>query len=429
MTVRTRNLLVGAGMSALLAAAGLAAGSLPAQAQDEAALSLEAVSTDIAPGVQQENAKPFKFRVTNAAGAADAVDVTYTVDTSDLGNRIGFVVPAGCDQSGDEYTCAIGDIPADSSEEFGVPLFVNGRRGGAGSITVTVNSTTADSDLGDNTATTTIRITGPGFDLVSFTTDVNGDAAASAPRVLVIPGETGELGWIFGNYGDRPVTGLSWLVTLPAGAGFVDLPDNCDEETQGSQTLARCSDEDLTLDPGEAESGTFQVAVEAGVTPGQVLHGSFLAEALDDTAGARGRPHHPKPTPTHTHKPGPNDDDDLSLFDIFIDNTTPTPTPTVTGSPTPSPTPSMCPSATPTATEETVALPAAYVLVAAEVDLAQVVTCPPVAPGNGGGLPVTGVQVGTRAGIGLLVLGLGIAMMLVGRRGRAAALTDGESGQ
>ena len=41
MTVRTRNLLVGAGMSALLAAAGLAAGSLPAQAQDEAALSLE----------------------------------------------------------------------------------------------------------------------------------------------------------------------------------------------------------------------------------------------------------------------------------------------------------------------------------------------------------------------------------------------------
>ncbi|MFE0588682.1 LPXTG cell wall anchor domain-containing protein [Micromonospora echinospora] len=398
MNLFTRATLARTGAVTLLTA-GLVAVGAPAQAADQVDLSLIPLSGQIARGVSEAKAKPFKFTVDNTGSTADARNVTVKVDARKVNHkRVGFFVPDGCQQQGKAvYSCVLGDLSAGTSEDFGIPLFSTGTRGPAGTLVVSITSETAEADPEDNTVEVDLTVTKPGYDLVTWAQDVYADVEVDGDEETglrpVRPGETAPLDWAVYNGGSRRATGLFYLISLPAGVSFAELPENCVQEDFLGIAQAFCDDPAVVLKPGEYYTDSVRVKVAKEVTEPVLRIGNIYAAGLD-----RALPGEPEEEPEVA---GPaqrrafsevDDTDNSALFDVFVDLTTPTPGPSAS--------PSVSPSVPPAA-----------------------------GGGNGGGdggLPVTGVQAGLIGGVGGTVLLVGGALLVLSRRRRVVLVTPAD---
>ncbi|MBM0256093.1 LPXTG cell wall anchor domain-containing protein [Micromonospora sp. 4G55] len=406
MTLFHRSALARAGAVALLAAGGLATVAAPAQAADQADLELIPISYELAKGVKEAKAKPFKFQVDNTRGAVDAKDVAVTVETKGLKDRkVGVVVPDGCEVEGSRFTCLLGDLTAGTTEDFGIPLFSTGGRGAGGTLVVTISAATADPDLENNTVEHDITVARPGYDLTTWVQDVyadvtvDGDEAGESGLKPVKPGDTAPLDWAIYNDGSRKATGVAYGITLPVGVTFAEVPEGCVEQELGGLAQAYCEDAGAVLRPGQFYTSDVRVKVGADVTEKVLRPGFVFAAGLD---GAQGRPEEEPQVASLGQRRAFTETDDLdniAQFDVFVDlSTGPSPSPSPTGQPTAGP--SGQPTATPTS-----------------------------GGGNGGGdggLPVTGVQVGLIGGIGGAVLLAGGALLVLSRRRKVVLVTPGD---
>ncbi|MGC4745300.1 LPXTG cell wall anchor domain-containing protein [Micromonospora sp. DT201] len=432
MTAFHRSALARAGVVALLAAGGLATAAAPAQAADQADLALVPLSYELAKGVKAAKAKPFKFLVDNTRSSVAAKGVSYTVDTSQLNKKVGFVVPDGCQLNGETFTCQLGDLPAGTSEDFGIPLFSTGGRGEAGTLVVTINSATADPNRDDNTVEHDITVAKPGYDLTSWVQDVyanvvvNGVQGDDPDLRPVKRGETVPLDWAVYNDGSRKATGLSYVLTLPAGVTFATLPDTCTSQTFGGVAQALCQDDGAVIKPGEYYTADVEVTVGADVTEPVLRVGELVAQGLDAVAG---QPEEQPEQATSAQRKAfteVDEGDNQAVFDVFVDLTaqpTPTPTPTPTATPTASPTPTATPTPGGTATPTPGDTPSPSGTTTPGA------TTSPAAGGGGsggGGLPVTGVQVGLIGGIGGIILLVGGALLVLSRRRKVVMVSPAD---
>lgn len=410
MTLFHRSALARAGAVALLAAGGLTTVAVPAQAADAPELALTPISTQLAKGVDAARSKPFKFTVTNA-GTATAEDVSLRVDTRQLKEkRVGFLVPESCRAIESHlYQCSLGDLPAGTSKDFGVPLFSTGGRGDGGKLVVHVVTATPGGKVRDKVVVP-VTVTKPGYDLTAWAQDVqagvvvNGAVADEPDLRPVRRGETVPLDWAVYNDGSRPATGVFYGITLPAGVSFVTVPQNCVTQVFLGKEQAFCEDAGATIRRGQYYTADVTVKVGDDVTEPVLREGDLFAYGLD---AAEGEPEEePKVAGQAQRKAFSEADmsDNHTIFEAFVDlSAQPTPTPTPTGGPTPTPTatPSGVPTAAPT-------------------------TTPGGGGGGDGGLPVTGVQAGLIGGIGAAVLLAGGALLLLSRRRRVVLVAPGD---
>ncbi|MDT0531812.1 cell wall anchor protein [Micromonospora sp. DSM 115977] len=404
MTLFHRSALARAGAVALLAAGGLTTVAVPAQAADAPDLALTPISTQLAKGVDAARSKPFKFTVTNA-GTATAEDVSLRVNTQQLKDkRVGFLVPEGCRAIESHlYQCSLGDLPAGTSKDFGVPLFSTGGRGDGGKLVVHVVTATPGGKVRDKVVVP-VTVTKPGYDLTAWAQDVqagvvvNGAVADEPDLRPVRRGETVPLDWAVYNDGSRPATGVFYGITLPAGVSFVTLPQNCVTQVFLGKEQAFCEDAGATIRRGQYYTADVTVKVGDGVTEPVLREGDLFAYGLD---AAEGEPQEePKVAGQAQRKAFSEADmgDNHTIFEAFVDLSA-QPTPTPTGEPTPTPT--GVPTAGPT-------------------------TTPGGGGGGDGGLPVTGVQAGLIGGIGAAVLLAGGALLLLSRRRRVVLVAPGD---
>ncbi|MEU7981240.1 LPXTG cell wall anchor domain-containing protein [Micromonospora sp. NPDC049081] len=408
MTLFHRSALARVGAVALLAVGGLATVAAPATAADQAELDLVPLSSQLALGVKEAKAKPFKFSVQNFRGSVDAKDVKVTVETAGLkANKVGVLVPDGCAVSGTAFTCSLSDlggttddIAAGTTEEFGIPLFGTDTRGKGGVLKVTVSGSNTTSDSVDHE----IMVVKPGYDLTTWVQDVyadvvvDGDEAGESGLTGVKPGGTAPLDWALYNGGSRRATGVLYGIALPDGATFVDLPESCVMQDLGG-VVAYCEDTGAVLRPGEFYTADVRVKVGSGVTEKVLTPGVLFAAGLTEAEGT------PEEQPQVASKAQrkifteTDDGDNTSLFDVFVDLTTgPSPSPSPSTSPTGQPSPSA--SASPTTGGGT--------------------------GGGDGGLPVTGAQATLIGGIGAAVLLAGGALLMLARRRRLVLVTPGD---
>ncbi|MEU4401373.1 LPXTG cell wall anchor domain-containing protein [Micromonospora orduensis] len=414
MTAFHRSALARTGVVALLAAGGLATVAAPAYAADTAEISLIPISTTLAKGVDAARAKPFKFTVTNS-GPADAKNVIARVDLRELKReRVGFVPPAGCVLSTtDIYSCVLGDLPAGTSEDFGIPLFSAGGRGDGGVLGVGVSTETPQYDIVDDTVAVPITVAKPGYDLTAWAQDVQANvvvngAVIDEPDLKPVPrGATVPLDWAVYNDGSRKATGIFFGLTLPVGVTFAKKPQGCLEQVYLGKQQLFCEDAGAVVKPGQYYTADVQVTVGDGVTEPILHEGDLFGYGLD---AAEGKPEQEPKAATSTQRKTFTEVDVLdnhTTFEAFVDlraQPTPTPTPTVTPTPTPTVTPTPGGTTTPGAT-----------------------TSPTTGGGGaGGGLPVTGVQAGLIGGIGGLILLVGGALLVLSRRRKVVLVTPGD---
>ncbi|MBQ1072575.1 cell wall anchor protein [Micromonospora sp. C31] len=405
MTLFHRSALARAGAVALLAAGGLTTVAVPAQAADGPDLAVIPISTQLAKGVDAARSKPFKFTVTNV-GTTTAENVTFRVKTSELKQRrVGYLVPEGCQVVGNSlYQCTLGDLPAGTSRDFGVPLFSTGGRGDGGTLVVGVATTTPESDLGDEIVEVPVTVTKPGYDLTAWVQDiqagvvVNGAVADEPDLKPVRRGEVVPLDWAVYNDGSRPATGVFYGITLPAGVSFVALPQGCVQQVFLGREQAFCEDAGATIRRGQYYTADVTVKVGDDVTEPVLREGDLFAYGLDV---AEGEPEEePRVAGQAQRKAFSETDmgDNHTVFEAFVD---------LSAQPSPTPTPTATPTGVPTAS-------------------------PTTTPGTGGGgggdggLPVTGVQVGLIGGIGAAVLLAGGALLLLSRRRKVVLVAPGD---
>ncbi|KAB1944882.1 LPXTG cell wall anchor domain-containing protein [Micromonospora sp. ALFpr18c] len=402
MTAFHRSALARAGVVALLATGGLAAVAAPAHAADQADLALVPISTELAKGVKAAKAKPFKFRVDNSRSTVAATGVSYTVDTSRLKeNKVGVVVPLGCQMKGTTFTCPLGDLPAGTGEEFGIPLFSTGGRGDAGTLVVSISSATSGSTPVD-TVEHDITVAKAGYDLTSWVQDVqanvlvNGVQGDDPDLRPVRRGETVPLDWAVYNDGSRKATGIFYGLTLPVGVTFAQKPQGCLEQVFLGKQQLFCEDAGAVVKPGQYYTADVTVKVGNNVTEPVLHEGDLFAFGLD---GAEGQPEEEPEVASSAQRKAFTEVDEVdnhTTFEAFVDLTaaTPSPTPTATATPTGTPTPG--------------------------------VTTSPGTGGGGGGLPVTGVQAGLIGGIGGLILLAGGALLVLSRRRKVVLVAPGD---
>ncbi|SCF11431.1 LPXTG-motif cell wall anchor domain-containing protein [Micromonospora matsumotoense] len=409
MTLFHRSALARVGAVALLAVGGLATVAAPATAADQAKLDLVPLSSQLALGVKEAKAKPFKFSVQNLRGTVDAKDVKVTVETAGLKpNKVGVLVPDGCAVTGTAFTCSLSDlggttddIAGGTTEEFGIPLFGTDTRGKGGVLKVTVSAPNATSDSVDHD----IMVVKPGYDLTTWVQDVyadvvvDGDEAGESGLTGVKPGGTAPLDWAVYNGGSRRATGIAYGIFLPAGVSFVEVPEGCVQQELGGFAQAYCEDTGAVLRPGEFYTADVRVKVGADVTEKVLTPGVLFAAGLTE---AEGTPEEQPQVASKAQRKTFTESDDLdnqSLFDVFVDLTTgPSPSPSPSTSPTGQPSPSA--SASPTTSGGT--------------------------GGGDGGLPVTGAQATLIGGIGAVVLLAGGALLMLARRRRLVLVTPGD---
>ncbi|MGS2613792.1 cell wall anchor protein [Micromonospora sp. LZ34] len=391
MTPFHRSALARAGVAALLAVGGVSVAAAPAQAADVADLVLAPISTELAKGVEEARAKPFKFTVTNA-GPADAKDVDVRVDTRQLKQkRVGFVVPEGCHVIASYlFQCPLGDLPAGTSEDFGIPLFSTGGKGDGGLLVAGVATTTPQHDIANDTVEVPVTVTRPGYDLTAWVQDVQANvvvngAVIDEPDLKPVPrGATVPLDWAVYNDGSRKATGIFYGLTLPAGVSFVQKPAGCLEQEILGKAQLLCEDSGAVVKPGEYYTADVRVKVGEDVTEPVLHEGDLFAYGLD---GAEGRAEEEPRAATQAQRKTfteVDEKDNHTIFEAFVD---------LSAEPTPTPTPSGEPTGT---------------------------------GGGGGGLPVTGVQAGLIGGIGAAVLLVGGALLLISRRRRVVLVAPGD---
>lgn len=388
--MRTRQAVTRLGAAVLVAGGALGLTGSPAYAADSPDLSVTVTGTTIAAGAPE---KVFEVTVTNGGpGTATGVEVVF--DLSDLDrNVVDFVAPTDedgkpvCDESGNNVTCGVVDIPEGQRLDLGATLERKGGPGAAGVITVVVLHDGAGA--GENVYVADVAVGGEGPDLYAYAPDVPFNPTTNRTEGTVAAGATTNLYFAVGNQGDTAVGGVELTVDLPEHVTFAKTFDGCDY-VNGNASVT-CKIDDLPLIPAkddtDAEDDIFsallftwpvRVAADAPapatLAEGQVKVQPIAASAEPENARLKSAA---LPEGVEGAK-APLDVDETDNTDEF----------------------------------------AVYVGAGGSggEDGA--------GGGAGGGeLPITGVQVGVIGGVGLAVVVAGVALLLLSRRRRVVLVT------
>ncbi|GIF51304.1 LPXTG-motif cell wall-anchored protein [Asanoa ferruginea] len=380
MNTRLRAAALSAGAASVLAL-GLVAVAGPAYAAGPD-VAVTPISLHIAKGVKEAKAKPFQVELRNF-GSGGATDVSVKVELSNLTGKIGFVRPDGCTKAGKAaYACPIGDIAAGQDVVIGIPLFnANGKKGDGGYFTITA-IVPGDSNDENNSADVDVTVEPKSYDLTVWAQDVyadvvaDGDEVGEETKTPVPPGGTAPLDSAIFNHGSKRVVGIAYAVKLPEGTSVASMPDGCVAREDANGIV--CEDDEVVLKPGEVLLPEITVKVAADAPAGVLADGVIDATAIEPGGTDPEEPGDEGRMATEGQRKQLVDADPIdnqARFDVFVGAAP-------SGEPT-----------TPAPGE-------------------------PAAPGEGGGLPLTGSPTGLIAGVGAAVLVAGVVLLLALRRRR-----------
>lgn len=307
--------------------------------------------------------------ITNT-GDEPAADVTLS-DTLDPGVTVG-ALPPGCSASGQIVTCGAGALPPGGSTTVEIPFTVDPSLSDGYNV---VNRAEATSSTGSGGSTQLIT---QAQTLADVTITKDGPATVHPD---------GTITWSFAVTNLGPSDAVDVTVQDPTDGNLTTIVDRPAECPGGGLTITCPLG---TLSPGQTETFTVTVAVNAGVPLDTVITNCATVytgtresdpdnnRSCVDTIVSPPQPPSPTPTPSPTITPTPT--------------VTPTPTPTVTPTPTGSPT--VTPSSSPTYG------PAPW----------------PTRTGGGHHLPVTGFPVPLAGGLALTLLVAGLLLRRLARR-------------
>ncbi|GLH94769.1 LPXTG cell wall anchor domain-containing protein [Phytohabitans aurantiacus] len=384
----------------IAAAVGLLVGgafAVPAFADAAADIEVKLAGTTIAAGAPGKTGH--LSLINHGPNDATGVAITYTLTGLDS-TKVSLTGLTACDDKGAGTVVCKLDTVLKAGQDLDLPLqwvAKTGATGGAGEITVSVASDTADPVSANNTATAPVAIGGPGADLRLFAPDVYLEGTKPIP-----PGGTGIIWAYVQNQGATPVTGVTVTIALPPHLWFTETLAGC----VYNQPMRRavCSRDDIKLapasedDPEDEEDPTsagwfyWRVKVSADAPGSKPLTGGTLTATPIEAGVTAARAPAVAPGAFFTAKAPAgiavdvDPIDNIDEYTVFVGaKATPTPTPSSTRTPTPTP------------TRSTTASP------------------------TGSSLPVTGASggsPGTVAAIGLMTLLLGSGLVVVARRRR-----------
>jgi LPXTG-motif cell wall-anchored protein len=285
------------GAAAFFAVSALAA---PAAFADTTAdLGVTLGGTTVALGT---TAKEVHLTVTNhGPGTADGFTLTFDTTALDAA-KVKLVLPesspAFCDTTA--KTCKV-TAQMDNAENFDFPVFHLVRvagTGAAGSLKVTVSSTTADPNDANNSATASVTLSdSTGVDLKLFADDIGINAEGDINPVS--PGGNAVFTGFFYNQGTETAKGLKATITLPPGVTFADHAEPACVYSEGD-TKAVCTAPDGVLEGGgsfDNEASWFglpelNVKLASTVTPSVNIPGGHatieaLGVLIDEPAAAK----------------------------------------------------------------------------------------------------------------------------------------------
>jgi hypothetical protein len=293
----------------------------------------------------------------------------------------------GCEATGQKIVCQFEGLDFEKDLTAKIPFTLDhtaGATGDAGSFTVKVVNDT-DPDLTNNQATVNVEIPGNGVDVGVFAFDVtkldeNGDFTGDP----LMPGESSVVFAGIVNQGDKVATGVKVTVQLPEHVTFSEVEEGCNYSSDNRKVS--CDYQDMILAPEKADldvpfaAGAFFPVTVAAHAPGPVnLPGTFSAAALGqsdvETGDASTLARRSSKLPSNIKALNAEDLKDIDLSDNTDDF---------------------------------------------------VVRVAGPSGGEGGGLPVTGVQVGLIGGIGGAVLVTGAVLFMLARRRRVVLVTPGD---
>jgi hypothetical protein len=270
------------GATALVAAAGLAVTALPASAAGGVDLAASLSAGSVASG---SAGKPFTAKVTNL-GDTKAEEFDLRIDASATDDS---KVTVSLPDKLDEF-CKAGTTPKTFTCEFGNALVRNdsleigiivspvngGGTGDAGLLLVTAVSD-QDGNNANNAASTRVKVTEPGVDIVVWAEDVTAgrdDATGEAKRVA--PGGTGKLAFGVANGGSARADGVEIVFTLPEHVSFTETPEDCTV----SGRKVTCSLPDVKLNPDVFLPAELDVKVAPDAPTSVELKGTFEGRSL-----------------------------------------------------------------------------------------------------------------------------------------------------
>ncbi|MGH3738435.1 MAG: hypothetical protein ACRDT6_22930 [Micromonosporaceae bacterium] len=244
-------------------------------------------STDLAVRIATDkvavdsSGKMMRVDVLNA-GPETATGVMLTLDLSKLGENVELLVhedPA-CERSAKQIVCTYEKIRSGGTRftVFKIKPKSGAKPGSAGTATATVESKDQkDPEAGNNTDTVAIQIVDSAVDLVAAANDVG----------PLKPGESAQLEWAFGNFGDTAAKGITLKFSLPAYATFAEDYAECTRSKNRREMV--CTAKDVVVNPGDViaynSPGVKPLHVKvAADAPGPITlgHGAFVSAALGE---------------------------------------------------------------------------------------------------------------------------------------------------
>lgn len=218
----------------------------------------------------------------NNLGYGTAENVVLTVDVADLTDAVEVDLPGqdyDCEVSGTTATCRYPDLLPDDIDTFvqvGVKPKSGASQGPVGTMHLSVTSDQRDLDPDNNQAEVTVELVASGPDLVAF----------ADPIGPVRPGSSEELYHGFYNYGDQPISGFSFTVSVPPYSSFPEEYEGCETYYDVDNHVITCVASGFTVAPGEGVEIVGILVKIAKNAPGvRVLgRGIFSVRALDDAA-------------------------------------------------------------------------------------------------------------------------------------------------
>ncbi|GIJ47336.1 hypothetical protein Val02_42220 [Virgisporangium aliadipatigenens] len=241
---------IGASAAAFTTGAALLLAAVPAQAAPAGSADLEfRVAGE---SVVRTATKPFWLQLSNN-GPAPATNIRVTIELHDIdASEVEVVLPDdnGCVATGTKAVCRVGGLaPGENLPPFSVLTVtsVNAEGAGvvdAGSVSVSVESDTPDSNPANNKKSTVpLKVSPLAVDMQVTLADVYADLDTKAP---VPPGETVELNISLINWGTAPAVGVFYAVSLPRYVTFANTVPGCVYNPM--KTVAACMSPDA-VDP------------------------------------------------------------------------------------------------------------------------------------------------------------------------------------
>jgi hypothetical protein len=224
-------------------------------------------------------------------GYGTATNVVLTVDVADLTDAVEVDLPGqdyDCEVSGTTATCRYPDLLPDDIDTFvqvGVKPKSGASLGPVGTMHLSVTSDQRDLDPDNNQADVAVELVASGPDLVAF----------ADPLGPVRPGSSEELHHRFYNYGDQPISGFSFTVSVPPYSSFPEEYEGCETYYDVDDHVIICVASGFTVAPGEGVEIVGILVKIAKNAPGvQVLgRGVFSVRVLDEAARSAAKGSYP----------------------------------------------------------------------------------------------------------------------------------------